>query len=544
MTMQARNENEFRDELTSKLNKVAQEKEFHDEKEFRKTLAPNVLKSVEKKKENGDTIQGVEEFDFDHQTSISDIFAEFSETKDEKEKPQEEEEEKEEISVVLHDTKKDIIIQDKFNPISMMETENNNNVESKSMDDISVSYSSSKTMIASLISSIAFGFGLKNLKGMNMTKSSLSSISAFAICCFLEYRRQCSNKLLPSSTSSTMSFTAPISIGAPKIVSSVRSANDLLIKIIARETASLQEKLKIDHENENNGIQNGLIKQTKRIVNMSQGVPCLPIFEASHKAMTQILNTRLLPYSNVAGQSEIRTSAALFVNQFYNNMEFDESNVIITAGAIQAIYNCMALSIEGPNDIVATTVPAYGLYQQQTKLLRGTFTTLNELTPQALYELFHKNNVAGTKQRIRCLVLCVPNNPTGKMITSEEAYDLCIALDNIWEEYYSNDPLGGFSVILDEVYLGITAKPVQSMLCHASDRLRQSMFLVLSCSKGLGAMPGARAAWITSPNKQAIEELGKIQLVCTGNASTISQAGLKGSLDFLRENPSEMQRVW
>jgi aspartate/methionine/tyrosine aminotransferase len=48
----------------------------------------------------------------------------------------------------------------------------------------------------------------------------------------------------------------------------------------------------------------------------------------------------------------------------------------------------------------------------------------------------------------------------------------------------------------------------------------------------------------TAPNKSIVTELGKIQLVCTGNSSTISQAGLKGSLDYLRENPSEMQRVW
>lgn len=84
------------------------------------------------------------------------------------------------------------------------------------------------------------------------------------------------------------------------------------------------------------------------------------------------------------------------------------------------------------------------------------------------------------------------------MISISQAKSLCNALDEIYDMYYASDPCGGFSVILDEVYLGITAKPVQSLLSHASSRLRQSMFLILSCSKGLGAMPGARAAWITS----------------------------------------------
>lgn len=41
-----------------------------------------------------------------------------------------------------------------------------------------------------------------------------------------------------------------------------------------------------------------------------------------------------------------------------------------------------------------------------------------------------------------------------------------------------------------------------------------------------------------------VNEIGKLQLVCTGNCSTISQAGLKGSLDYLRCNPHEMQSIW
>lgn len=152
--------------------------------------------------------------------------------------------------------------------------------------------------------------------------------------------------------------------------------------------------------------------------------------------------------------------------------------------------------IKGPNDVVATTVPAYGLYQQQSKLLRGSFATFEDLSAEGLHKLFKTENVG--QRKIRTLVLCLPNNPTGTMITVSEAKSLCKALDEIYDEYYASDLNGGFSVILDEVYLGITAKPVQSLLCHASPRLRQSLFLILSCSKGLGAMPGARAAWITS----------------------------------------------
>jgi len=336
-----------------------------------------------------------------------------------------------------------------------------------------------------------------------------------------------------------------MAVGAPKVVAHVGKAKDLLIKKIARETAGLQRDL------EANSAANG----GARLVNMSQGVPCLPIFEAAHKAMTALLNTRRLPYSDVAGEPDVRESAALFVNVAYNQTgakAFSKDNVIITAGAIQAIYNCLALSIEGPQDVVATPLPAYSIYQQQTNMLRGTFTTfggsgLRVPTPESLRELFAAiNGQPNSNQKLRVLVLCLPNNPTGAMLSVDEARELCATLDALWEKWYAHDSAGGFSVVLDEVYVGITAKPAPSasLLTFASARLRNGIFLVSSCSKGLGAMPGARAAWITAPNTATISELAKIQLVCTGNASTISQAGLKGSLDFLRANPGQMDEIW
>ena len=70
----------------------------------------------------------------------------------------------------------------------------------------------------------------------------------------------------------------------------------------------------------------------------------------------------------------------------------------------------------------------------------------------------------------------------------------------------------------------------KNLLQHASPRLAQRICLVLSASKGLGAMPGARAAWVTAPDPELITHMSKVQSAATGNASTISQAGLEAAL--------------
>ena len=200
---------------------------------------------------------------------------------------------------------------------------------------------------------------------------------------------------------------------------------------------------------------------------------------------------------------------------------------------------------QGPNDAVVTALPAYSLYQQQTTFLGGKFVTFGKgrslPTPEALREVFRATNVGSV--RVRALVLCLPNNPTGAVLDCTTAATLCRTLDSIYDEYYTADTAGGFSVILDEVYVGITADSHVSLLQHASERLRRSMLLVLSCSKGLGAMPGARAAWVTC-DAAMVPELTKVQLSTTGSASTISAAGLKANLNHLCENPSVMDDVW
>jgi aspartate/methionine/tyrosine aminotransferase len=269
-----------------------------------------------------------------------------------------------------------------------------------------------------------------------------------------------------------------------KIASRVAAASDLLIKKIARETAQLVSSLPSD----------------RKIVNMSQGVPCLPIFDQAYDEMVKLLNTKLLPYSDVPGSTDVRKVCAQFVNKMYSigqfSPSFDEENITVTSGAIQAIYCCLAISIDSPNDVVLTTLPAYGLYKQQTNILGGKFCSIttnedNKFVPTGadlkhnfeLHTRYQEHNGRLVKMcDVRSIVLCFPNNPTGAMLNSEQAKDITQSLHDLLVAY----PTPGFSVILDEVYLGITSSSYVSLLQYASPLLRNSMFIILSASKGLG----------------------------------------------------------
>lgn len=266
--------------------------------------------------------------------------------------------------------------------------------------------------------------------------------------------------------------------------------------------------------------------------------------------MTALIDSRCLPYVDVPGTQQCRQTCAAFVNTFYSTADrkfsFSHENVIVTTGGIQAIFNCLSLSIEGASDVVLTTKPAYGLYSVQTHMLGGVFDTIDTcqermFVPSAgeLEAAFARHSRSPGHTDVRCLVLCFPNNPTGATLSAEQALELATCLDGLLAKY----PSPGFSVVLDEVYLGITTGAHVSLLQFASPRLLQSLLLILSASKGLGAMPGARAAWVTAPHTQLVAELVKVQVACTGNSSSVSQAGLSASLKFLMENPCTLHQV-
>ena len=227
------------------------------------------------------------------------------------------------------------------------------------------------------------------------------------------------------------------------------------------------------------------------------------IFPAGSRA--RCAEFRFFPDTDVPGLLAVRQTAAAFVNQFYSNasigvdMKFDAANVMVTAGAIQAISNVLSLTIDCADDVVVTTLPAYGLYTHQTQMLGGTFAAMPTSaatgfapTARELDAFFRQFDVPpsslssslssddggcgsrGVRNRVRAVILCFPNNPTGAMLTREQAIEIADALDAELRHH----PEPGFALILDEVYVGICHRQFYSILQFASPLLLASTFLV------------------------------------------------------------------
>jgi len=262
--------------------------------------------------------------------------------------------------------------------------------------------------------------------------------------------------------------------------------------------------------------------------------------------MTALIRSRSLPYSAVPGADSVRATCAQFVNQAFGMKDrFAREHVIVTAGGIQACHLTLGLVIEEPADVVIATLPAYPLYQLETAYFDGTFAPVEAsegsaaIEPEVLSSAFAMHRRQG--RQIRAIVLCSPNNPSGAVMSLSEAR----AVAGVLEAEMALEPEGsrGFLVLLDEVYIGIEQGGHKSLLQVASPALARRICLVLSASKGLGAMPGARAAWVTCADPELVLEMTKIQSCASGNASTISQAGLGAALQHCMHSPHVLAEV-
>lgn len=259
------------------------------------------------------------------------------------------------------------------------------------------------------------------------------------------------------------------------------------------------------------------------------------------------------------GLAKVRQTCSDFINTVYHPItfatpcHFSPANILVTAGAVQAVYNVIALSVESKVDVVISPLPAYGLYKHQTELLGGTFETIktnvgNNFVPsvEELRDMFDKHTVQNgdiVTNNIRSIVLCFPNNPVGSWLTEQQAKEMAQFLDEMLQKF----PTPGFSIVLDEVYLGIlgsnTIDDYKSIMMYASQRVLESCFLILSASKGLGAMPGMRAGFCACVKQDLVDQMIKIQQACSANASIVSQEGLHASLSYLLSKPTVIAEV-
>ena len=237
-------------------------------------------------------------------------------------------------------------------------------------------------------------------------------------------------------------------------------------------------------------------------------------------ASAAVLDPRNYRYTPAAGLPELRAAIAAKTLRD-SGLVVDPSQVVVTNGGKQAVYQSFAVLLD-PGDEVLVPTPYWTTYPEAIKLAGGVPIEVFAGADQDYLVTVAQLEAARTP-RTKVLLFVSPSNPTGAVYSAS-------ATQAIGEWALSH----GIWVISDEIYQNLVYDGVQAVsIVSAVPGLASQCILVNGVAKTY-AMTGWRVGWMVGPS-DVIKAASNLQSHLSSNVSNISQraalAALTGSQD-------------
>lgn len=267
-----------------------------------------------------------------------------------------------------------------------------------------------------------------------------------------------------------------------------------------------------------------MVRDGKDVISLGAGEPDFDtpkiVVDAAHEAAV----AGKTKYTAVAGIPELRRAIAKHVAATHK-ITVEPSNIIITNGAKQALYNALQTLVD-PGDEIIVFAPYWVSYPDMIALAGGRQVTvnvnLNNFEPEAAaLERAITNKTRG-------IILNSPNNPTGavyskstleKIVSIAKSHQLWILSDEIYEML---------------VYDGLSHVSPASVGGEGLDRA----IIANGFSKSY-AMTGWRLGYLAAP-KAVAEAAATIQGQMTSNVNTPTQWAALRALEL---DPGEQKKM-
>ena len=193
-------------------------------------------------------------------------------------------------------------------------------------------------------------------------------------------------------------------------------------------------------------------------VNLSQGVCDQPAPDAVKEAAKQAIDDDHAIYTNLRGIIELRQAVAEKMRKF-NGIECDpETEIAVNVGSAGS-FACAALSTLNPGDECIVFSPFYSYHVNLLELIGAKVRYVDLHPPDWSYK--QADLEAAFNERTKVILVCTPNNPTGKVYSESELraiaelanrHNVWIATDEIYEYITYGRPhisIGSFPEVQD-----------------------------------------------------------------------------------------------
>ncbi len=256
-------------------------------------------------------------------------------------------------------------------------------------------------------------------------------------------------------------------------------------------------------------------------INLSQGFPNFPVNKELIAEYHKTIDANSHQYVPMAGSPALMQQVATKIKTHYNREIQTEKELLITAGATQAIFTALMALIHAGDEVVVLD-PSYDCYDPAIRLCQAKPVHMNMNADFSV----NWNKVADAiNERTKLLIINNPHNPGGKVFDESDI----IAIENLLEKHPQ------LMLLSDEVYEFIYfEKPHISV--HSREKLRDRTLVVSSFGKTFH-VTGWKIGYIVAPPHlmTEIKKVHQFNVFCVNSTAqiTLSNYLAKTNLDEL-----------
>jgi aspartate aminotransferase len=295
---------------------------------------------------------------------------------------------------------------------------------------------------------------------------------------------------------------------------------------ISHRIASIAESATLKVDSKAKALQ----AQGRPVISYAAGEPDFAtpshIVEAASRA---VLDPKNYKYTPAVGLPELREAIAAKTLRD-SGLEVSASQVIVTNGGKQAVYQSFATLLD-PGDEVLVPTPYWTTYPEAIRLAGGVPVDVFAGSDQNYLVTVEQLEAART-ERTKVLLFVSPSNPTGAVYSEEQTKAI-----GEWADEH------GLWVISDEIYQNLTYDGVKAVsIVEAVPALADRTILVNGVAKTY-AMTGWRVGWMVGP-ADAIKGAANLQSHLSSNVSNVSQRAAIEALNGPQDAVEEMRQAF
>lgn len=230
-----------------------------------------------------------------------------------------------------------------------------------------------------------------------------------------------------------------------------------------------------------------LAQKTSGIINLTVGEPDFTPPPHVLEAYSRAAKEGKTHYTLTNGIPELREALSQKAYKDYNLRYDPDAEILVTVGGTEAIFLAL-FSLVNPGDEVLIPNPGFVCYEPSV-LLAGGVPVSVPLFEESGFKPSVENVTSLITKKSRVIILNYPNNPTGAVLSHDEA----AALAKIAVEH-------DLIVISDEVYEKILYDETKHC-CFATFRGMRERTLVVNSFSKTYAMTGLRVGYVYGPRE-------------------------------------------